>query len=182
MTYLEMTAPAPSRPCPEPEGCELRTIERPDIDWYRDLFFRVGGRDWLWSSCLMLTEDELRDVLHDPGVIVFALERDGHPEGLLQLDLRVQGACELAFFGVTRDLAGTTAGRYMMNRAISEAWSHDIGKFHVHTCTLDHPRALEFYRRSGFVPVRQEVEVMADPRLSGVLPKDAAPHVPLFSK
>ncbi|MEX0368657.1 MAG: GNAT family N-acetyltransferase, partial [Ruegeria sp.] len=45
----------------------------------------------------------------------------------------------------------------------------------------DHPRALDFYRRSGFTPVRQEVEVMADPRLNGVLPKDAAPHVPLFA-
>ena len=180
VTYLEMRTQATPRPCPKPDGCVLRRVETPDVAWYRDLFYRVGGHDWLWCSCLMLTEAELRDVLHDPGMVVFALECEGKAEGLLQLDFREAGTCELAFFGVSGKLAGTTAGRFMMNLALEEAWARDIELFHVHTCTLDHPRALAFYRRSGFEPVRQEVEIMADPRLNGVLPRDAGPHVPLF--
>jgi ribosomal protein S18 acetylase RimI-like enzyme len=50
----------------------------------------------------------------------------------------------------------------------------------VHSCTLDSPQALGFYRRAGFVPYAREVEIFADPRIAGVLPRDAAPHVPLL--
>jgi N-acetylglutamate synthase-like GNAT family acetyltransferase len=134
----------------------------------------------MWFSCLVLTDAELSEVIGDADVLVFALEKDGRAEGLLQLDFRESGSCELAFFGVTRELAGGTAGRFMMNHALARAWARDISRFHVHTCTLDHPRALDFYRRSGFTPARQEVEVIADPRLSGTLPRDAARHVPIF--
>jgi hypothetical protein len=50
----------------------------------------------------------------------------------------------------------------------------------VHTCTLDHPGALGFYRRNGFAPFARAIETFADPRLLGILPRDAAPHAPLI--
>jgi hypothetical protein len=50
----------------------------------------------------------------------------------------------------------------------------------VHTCTLDHPNALGFYLRSGFTPYARSVEIADDPRLHGVLPRSAAPHVPVM--
>ena len=68
----------------------------------------------------------------------------------------------------------------MMNRALQMAWQPGIGRVHVHTCTLDHPAALDFYCRSGFAPVHREIEVTPDPRATGILPETAAPHVPLL--
>ena len=58
-----------------------------------------------------------------------------------------------------------------MNRAIERAWSRAprIGRFWVHTCTNDHPDALAFYIRSGFVPYARGVECYPDPRLEGLL-------------
>jgi hypothetical protein len=50
----------------------------------------------------------------------------------------------------------------------------------VHTCTLDHPSALGFYRAQGFTPFARAVETFADPRLSGHLAESAAPHVPII--
>jgi hypothetical protein len=50
----------------------------------------------------------------------------------------------------------------------------------VHTCTLDHPAALGFYRRNGFTPFARAIESFADPRLLGVLPADCAPQIPLI--
>ena len=67
-----------------------------------------------------------------------------------------------------------------MNRAIERAWSQPIRRFWVHTCTLDSPGAIGFYQRSGFRPYAIEVEVADDPRLSGHLPRTAAPHVPII--
>jgi len=35
------------------------------------------------------------------------------------------------------------------------------------TCSFDHPLALPFYQRSGFVPFRRQIEIAEDPRLDG---------------
>lgn len=179
VTHLEMrTPPAPSAR-PAPEGVTLRRVDPVDIGWYRDLFCRVGG-DWLWFSRLVIAEDELAAILAHPDVEVHALDRDGRAEGLVELDFRHPGSCELAFFGLTAALIGSGAGRYLMGAATERAWARPIRLFHVHTCTLDSPGALDFYRRSGFVPVRRQVEVADDPRLTGKLPQTAAPQVPLL--
>ena len=108
------------------------------------------------------------------------MHRDGEDLGLLELDFRVSGACELAFFGLDDALIGTGAGRYLMTQAITLAFQRDITRFHVHTCTLDSPQALAFYIRSGFKPYKQEIEIAEDPRLSGDLPMTAAPQIPVF--
>jgi len=178
VTSLEMLAPPQPRPVPAGTWA-VRRVQRPALDWYRDLYRRIG-EEWLWFSRLAMATDVLRQILQSPEVHIYALVADGHEEGLLELDFRTAGDCELAFFGVTSALLGRGAGRFLMNHAIELAWSHPIQRFWVHTCTLDHPGALDFYRRSGFKPFRTQVEVLDDPRLTGLLPRDAAPHVPLI--
>lgn len=180
VTYLEMTAAPPLRPEPAAASWSLRPVAQPGLDWYRDLYRRVGA-DWLWSSRLSLTDAALSAVLGAPGVAVHSLMKDGRDEGLLELDFRVPGECELAFFGVTPAFVGHGAGRWLMNRAVALAWSQPIRRFWVHTCTLDAPEALPFYLRSGFAPYARKVEVYDDPRLSGVLPPTAAPQVPIIT-
>ena len=138
------------------------------------------GADWLWFSRLVMADEKLQAILDNPQVEFFALRRDGQDAGVLELDFGQTGECELSFFGVTPDLVGTGVGRTLMNEAIARAWSRPISRFWVHTCTLDHPAALDFYRRSGFVPYAFQVEVFPDPRLSGVLPRDCSRHVPLL--
>lgn len=181
VTYLEMTAPAPTRPEHAAAPWTLRPVARPDLSWYRDLYRRVGA-DWLWSSRLALSDAVLSAILSAHGVAVYALVLDGREEGLLELDFREPGECELAFFGVSPALVGRGAGRWLMNQAIALAWSRPIRRFWVHTCTLDAPAALPFYVRSGFVPYARRVEVYDDPRLSGVLPSTAAPQVPVITR
>ncbi|GHG84908.1 GNAT family N-acetyltransferase [Pseudodonghicola xiamenensis] len=179
VTHLEMRAPAVPRPAPLPDGVTLRRVRSPGTDWYRDLYTRVGA-DWLWFSRLRMQRAELTAILTDPGVEIWVLEKDGRAEGLLELDFRQEGDCELAFFGLTGTLIGSGAGRFLMNQAIARAWARPITRFHVHTCTLDSPAALGFYRRSGFTPTGQQIEIATDPRLTGDLPRDAGAHIPLY--
>ena len=181
VTHLEMGAPPASRDAPDlPGDVSFGPVPDPDPDWYRDLFNRVGGRDWLWFSRLTMADADLADILSHPDVSVHVLTRKGRAEALLELDFRTPGECELAFFGVTPALIGIGAGRWLLTRATELAWSRPIDRFHVHTCTLDHPAALSFYRRGGFTPIRQQIEIAPDPRLRGILPETAAPHIPIF--
>ena len=179
VTCLEMLSPAALRSEPNGHGFTLERVGKPGADWYRDVYRRVG-EPWLWFSRLRMPKATLEAIIRDPAVEIHALKAGGADEGLLELDFRREGECELAFFGVTLDLLGTGAGRFLMNRAIERAWVRPIRRFWVHTCTLDHPDALAFYLRSGFVPYKRQIEIAADPRLTGDAPKSAAPHVPLL--
>ncbi|MFT6675619.1 MAG: GNAT superfamily N-acetyltransferase [Sulfitobacter sp.] len=179
VTHLEMQHPAPMRDVPAPENVDFTPFQ-PDADRYRDLFTRVGGTDWLWYGRLQMGLADLSRILNDPKVGFYTLRLNGQDEALLELDFRQEGQCELAYFGLTSKLIGSGAGRFLMNKAIALAWQQPITRFHVHTCTLDSPQALSFYIRSGFTPYRQQVEIEDDPRLKGILPEEAAPHVPVF--
>ena len=127
-----------------------------------------------------MSDAELAAIIHAPGIEVYALIADGRDEGLLELDFREPRQCELVYFGVTAPLIGTGAARFLMNRAMERAWSRDVRRVWVHTCTFDHPSAVAFYQRSGFRPFRRQIEVADDPRLDGTAPRDAAKHVPII--
>ena len=103
------------------------------------------------------------------------------PWTLQRLDFRVDGEAELAFFGVGSSLIGGGAARWLMNRALELAWQRPISRFWVHTCTMDHPNALGFYVRSGFVPFRRQIEVAPDPRLDGIS-LASRDHVPVLAQ
>ena len=178
VTHLEMTAhPAPR---PDPAGAwTLRRADVPALDWYRDLYRRVG-QPWLWISRIRMPDVELAAIIQPPLMAIYALAHAGRDEGLLELDFREAGQCEIVSFGVTEKLVGTGAGRWLMNRALELAWSQPVTRVWLHTCTFDHPAALAFYQRSGFRPFRRQVEVVNDPRLDGTVPRDVARHVPVI--
>ncbi|HET7816977.1 MAG TPA: GNAT family N-acetyltransferase [Sphingomicrobium sp.] len=182
VTYLEMLAP---RPAPVPDSpLSLRRIERPAPERYRRLFRLVGAR-WLWFSRLVMDDSELAAIVGDPGVELYAvIDGAGDEAGLLELDFRQAGQCELAFLGLVPELAGQGHGRWLLAESLRLAWRRGQGRdpvsrVHVHTCTLDHPAALSAYRRAGFTAYERAVERFPDPRLSGVLPLDCAPQLPL---
>jgi GNAT superfamily N-acetyltransferase len=180
VTFLEMTTRPASLPeVVLPDGITLDALHRPDLAAYRTLFRKVGA-DWLWSSRLVMSDDELSAILNDARYKIFVVRRDGGDIGLLELDFRKPDECELSFLGLVAGATGKGHGRSLMNRALNLAWSRPIRRMWVHTCTIDHPSALGFYVRSGFKPYAVQVEVQPDPRLTGHLPLYAAPHVPII--
>jgi GNAT superfamily N-acetyltransferase len=178
VTCLEMTEKPQLRPAPD-GGFMLERMGAADTDRFRALF-RAIGQDIMWFSRLILPEEKLAAIIGDPQVFCFALVKDGEDIGLLELDFREAGACELSFFGVVPSAVGGGAGRYLMNEALTRAWDRPITRMWVHTCHYDHPNALGFYQRSGFRPYAVMVEVHEDPRLTGHMPKDASARVPLI--
>jgi GNAT superfamily N-acetyltransferase len=174
-----MLAPCPTRPARERSDLRLRRVAQPSTAWYRELYARIG-ENWLWFSRLRLEPVALAAILADERVEVYALACAGRDEGLLELDFRAEGLCELAFFGLTPAWVGQGAGRLLMNHAVARAWARPIGCLWVHTSTLDHPNALAFYLRSGFRPFKRQIEIVDDPRLTGHLPPEAAPDVPII--
>ena len=176
VTALEMrTRPAlkiiPS--CP----LSLKRWERTTPQKYRTLFKRVGA-PWLWFSRLIMNDAQLSAIIHDAAVEVYAVvDAQGIEVGILELDFRVKSECELAYFGLVPELSGKGYGRWLMAHALNLSWRAGIERVWVHTCTLDSPSALGFYRASGFTVYERSIETFDDPRASGILPANCAPHI-----
>ena len=180
VTTLEM------RERPRPRAMPNNTLTlvewpRPAPARYRALFRRVGA-PWLWYSRLAMDDARLTGIIHDPGIAIWAaVDRSGAEVGMLELDFRRAGDCELSYFALVPEWTGQGHGRWLMAQALLRAWRPDVKRVWVHTCTLDHPSALGFYRAQGFAAIARTVEMFPDPRVLGLLPVDAAPHVPLFA-
>jgi GNAT superfamily N-acetyltransferase len=179
VTHLRMLTPPTPRPARHDNRWSVRRVSRPSTAWYRALYRQVG-ENWLWFSRLTLATSALEMILDHPRVEVYSLMHGDSDDALMELDFRVAGQCELALFGVAPALIGQGAGRLLMHHAIERAWDKPIGCFWVHTCTFDHPHALNFYLRSGFRPFKRQIEIADDPRLHAVFPAAAAPHVPII--
>lgn len=182
VTALDMKAKPPAPPRKLPTGFSLERQVNPSIAWYRDLFRRIGA-PWLWTSRLRMNDEALASVLSAPASEIYLL-RDGagaHGAGLLELDFSQEGQCEIAFFGLMEAYRHRGLGKAMMAFALETAWARTgIERVWIHTCTLDDPAALPFYRSFGFAPYARQVEILPDPRLAGLLPREMAPAHPLL--
>ena len=158
----------------------LERIEVPQPEHYRELFRQVGS-PWLWFSRLIMDDAHLASIIQHPKVELYSVTDEGGREvGMLELDFREPHECELAFIGLVPQLSGIGHGRWLLAEALQRAWRENVRRVHVHTCSLDHPAALNAYRRAGFVPFKRAIERFPDPRLLGVLPRDCAPQIPLL--
>jgi GNAT superfamily N-acetyltransferase len=181
VTFLEMREP-PAGDCPSARDCPLmlRRIDHPEPGAYRDLF-RLVGAPWLWFSRLLLDDASLAAIIQHPAVELFTVvDEDGRAVGMVELDFREAGECELAFIGLVPELSGRGHGPWLLAEAVRRAWREGIRRVHVHTCSLDHPAALAAYRRAGFTAYKRAVERFPDPRLLGILPLDSAPQIPVL--
>ena len=179
VTSLEMLSPPRPRPLPD---SRLRLVRwrQPSRDRYLALFRRVGT-PWLWFSRLVMADADVDAILADDRVEIHAVvDPAGIEVGMVELDFRDENACEIVYFALVPELTGQGHGRWLMAETLARAWRPGIARVWVHTCTLDHPSALGFYRAQGFTPYLREIETFDDPRLTGHLPADAGQHVPII--
>lgn len=178
VTYLQMLE-SPGQPVPD-SPLSLKRIENPDPEEYRALFRLVGSK-WLWFSRLIMDDAKLAAIIRHPKVELYTVvDEAGRDVGMVELDFRVTGECELAFIGLVPQLAGRGHGRWLLAEALRLAWRDGISRVRVHTCTLDHQAALGAYVRAGFTPYKRAIERFPDPRLLGILPLGCAAQVPVL--
>lgn len=174
VTYLEMEAPPPGAPVPD-SPLSMARWAGVDPDRYRALFRRVGSR-WLWFSRLAMKDAELLARVAEVHGITGP---DGADAGFIEFDFRMPKLCTIRFLGLVPELAGQGHGSWLFAETLKRAWAPGVERVQVHTCSLDHPAALPAYLRAGFIAKRRAFEHFPDPRLAGLLPRDAAPQTPL---
>ena len=164
VTYLQMMTPPPPLAAPPADASVVRAVQ-PTASFYRYLYAAVGA-EWLWFERRKLNDRELLGIVGDDKVEIQVLWVDGVPAGYAELDRRESGETEIAYFGLIGDFIGRGFGRWFIRWTVHHAWhGHpDCRRVWLHTCTLDHPRAVGVYQSAGLEPYRNETVAIADPR------------------
>lgn len=168
VTSLEMLS-QPTRPSvAAPMGkLALLRLDPPTISFYRFLYGSVGGA-WAWTERRLMDDDDLAETIMKETVEIYVLYSGGVPAGFAEIDRTEFDEVELAYFGLMPDFIGRGLGWYFINWAIDKCWSSNPKRVWVHTCDLDHPRALPNYQKAGFVAYDRRPGTVAHPRLVGL--------------
>lgn len=155
-TYLEMRSPADLRaaPRPEPAPAVARMATCPP-SFFRYLYAEVG-RAYHWTDRLEWTDERARLHLADPAISLWLLTWEAAPAGYFELRADLDGAVEIAYFGLLPEFLGRGWGKFLLTESVRAAWGLGAARVWLHTCTLDHPAALPNYLARGFRAVRTE--------------------------
>ena len=166
VTYLEMLErPERSRSSPRARTTFSR-VNNPSLAFYRFLYDTVGA-PWAWWERRRLPDDQLAKIIRDRDVEVHVLSFEGQPVGFAELDRRTKPDVELEYFGLVPEFIGRGLGRWFLNHVVDLAWDYSPRRLWLHTCDLDHPRAVQVYREAGFVEYDKKQETIRDPRRLG---------------
>ncbi len=166
VTYLEMTAPAPvTRLWPSP-GLRIERLRDPSVRFYRYLYDAVGG-DWSWLARRQTPDATLLAEISHPDVDVELLTEGGVPAGYGEVDRRGGEDVKIAYFGLVPEAVGRGFGHWFLEQIVARAWRSRPRRVWLHTCDLDHPRALSTYAAVGFKIYDRRLEPIVPLRATG---------------
>jgi ribosomal protein S18 acetylase RimI-like enzyme len=133
--------------------------QAPTATRYLDLYDRVG-RLWLWYERRLLDSGALAALINRPGHELHVATHGGALVGYFELY-----EDEIVFFGLAPEYIGRRIGPWLLDRAIECGFARGSSRLILNTNTVDHPRALETYRKAGFRVVGREEKELQDPRV-----------------
>ena len=155
-THLEITSKGQwVRRTREPMDLEIRecVVKQPRLN--RFLSEYVGG-NWQWTDRLVWSAEKWQQYAGAENLRTFIAGRQGSIAGYYELQQQDGGSVEIRIFGLTPEFLGQGYGGPLLDSAVENAFAWGATRVWVHTCTNDHPNALDNYRKSGFTVFKIE--------------------------
>lgn len=147
--YLEMNAPSWLTEMEEVAGLPICECEIKQYPFNRFLY-RLVGEAWEWTDKRSWSEEEWKAYAENDNLRTWVAYYHGSPAGYYELQRQENGNVEITSFGLAPKFIGRGWGGYLLYHAIRSAWGYpETKRVWVHTCTLDHPHALQNYLARG---------------------------------
>jgi GNAT superfamily N-acetyltransferase len=155
VTFLEMHTPVAFPPVPDHVSFEL--LPKPvDVNEYRQYYYGVGEK-YFWLDRMVMPDEELSKMINAPNVDIFVFKIKNEAAGYIEFQ-KEENFVEIVYFGLLPGFIGKGFGKYFLQWVIARAWSYHPQWVQLNTCTLDHPNALNTYKKAGFTEVRKETQ------------------------
>jgi GNAT superfamily N-acetyltransferase len=162
--YLQFNGPAPEH-IDWPHAVKLVEAEVVSPEFNQFMFRTVGG-PWRWFSRLSWSYQQWLHYLTEQPVRTWMLTVKGTPAGYIELLKHTDQSVEIKFFGLLPQFIGQGLGLKLAQAAIMLASQWSVGRIWLHTCSADHPSALQTYLQAGFHVTHSEVCMEALPQLN----------------
>jgi len=153
--YLEMNARVALIEKPDDGRLEIRECEEKHYQYNRFLYELVGA-DWSWKEKRHWSDEQWQRYAEADDLRTWVAYVRGTPAGYFELQQQADKVVELAYFGLAPQFIGQGLGGILLTRAIATAWDWGAARVWLHTCSLDHPHALDNYLARGMQLTRSE--------------------------
>lgn len=134
---------------------ELRKADIPLPELNRFLYVTVGA-PWTWYMRLSWSYHQWYEYLANENIQTWVAYRQATPIGYFELDVQADKTVEIAYFGLIPEFIGRGYGKALLQDTIDKAWEAGGSRIWLHTCSLDHPQALNNYLARGFEVFKEE--------------------------
>ena len=104
-------------------------------------FYKQIGKKHQWVDRLIWQDKNWMDYISNKNLKTFVLQKDNDLVGYFELILN-NNNCEIAYFGILEEFIGKGYGGYLLSEALRIGFK-SASRIWVHTCSLDHPNAIE---------------------------------------
>lgn len=155
--YLQMLSPSALHSKNDSKGLIVSECETDQYQYNKFLYSFIGEK-WLWTDKLSLSDDQWKTYVEDENLRTWVAYEGGSIAGYFELQRRNDDV-EIIYFGLAEAFIGKGYGGYLLSKAIKCAWQWEgVKRVWVHTCTLDHPSALQNYLSRGMEIYKEEIE------------------------
>ncbi len=133
----------------------------PDNFQLNKFFYKNVGKKHQWVDRLIWTETQWIDYVSSKNVKTYIFKNKENLAGFFELILHIEKKeIEISYFGLLEEFQNKKLGSYLLSEAIKKSFLNDINRVWLHTCSLDHPNALNNYIARGMKIFKTETVIV----------------------
>ena len=118
-------------------------------------FYKQIGKKHQWVDRLIWQDKNWIEYVSNKNLKTFILKKNNDFVGYFELFFN-KNECEIAYFGILEEFIGKGYGGFLLSEAIRIGFKN-ANRVWVHTCSLDHPNAIENYKSRGMKVFKTEI-------------------------
>ena len=153
--YLEINTINNLKTKPISSNCfSLKEASKDNFDLNKFFYKQIGKRHQ-WVDRLIWQDKDWLKYISNENLKTYIFKRENDLVGYFELIFN-NNDCEIAYFGILEEFIGKGYGGFLLSEALKIGFK-SASRIWVHTCSLDHPNAIENYKSRGMKIFKTEI-------------------------
>ena len=153
--YLEISTINNLKTKPISSECfSLKEANKDNFDLNKFFYKQIGKRHQ-WVDRLIWQDKDWLKYISNENLRTYIFKRENDLVGYFELIFN-NNDCEIAYFGILEEFIGKGYGGFLLSEALKIGFE-SANRIWVHTCSLDHPNAIENYKSRGMKIFKTEI-------------------------
>ena len=153
--YLEINTINDLKTKPISSDCFSLKEESKDNFDLNKFFYKQIGKRHQWVDRLIWQDKDWIKYISNENLRTYIFKRENDLVGYFELIFN-NNDCEIAYFGILEEFIGKGYGGFLLSEALKIGFKR-ANRIWVHTCSLDHPNAIENYKSRGMKIFKTEI-------------------------